>query len=74
MHATREQSEIMGQADDCLGDNTETNPITIKPETTAMWQISSPGFPYLAALYLGPFCNKFLLVAQCASSDISKCE
>ena len=32
----------------------KANPITIKPETTAMWQISSPGFPYLAALYLGP--------------------
>ena len=34
-------------------DNMETNPITIKPETGAMWQSSSTGFPYSTALCPG---------------------
>ena len=34
-------------------DSPETNPITIKPETAARRQSSSPGFPYPTALHLG---------------------
>ena len=34
-------------------DNPETNPITIRPKTVAMWHSSSPGFPYPTALCLG---------------------
>ena len=45
-------------------DNPETNPITIKLRLQAMWQSSSPGFPYPPALHPGALPNKNLLLCQ----------
>ena len=47
--STRKGSESEWLAKDKM----ETNPITIKSETGAMWQSSSPGFPYSTALCPG---------------------
>ena len=53
-------------------DNSETNPITIKWRLRTMWQSSSPGFPYSAALCPGATSQwSLLLFSSRVSSDSS---
>ena len=53
-------------------DNPETNPITIKPRLWAMWESSSPGFPYFLLSTRVPFPNKIsCFVSTWVSSDSS---
>ena len=48
-----EAGSIMGTDKMIVGDNRETNPVTIKGKTESRVASSSPGFPYATALPLG---------------------